>query len=204
MAEPAHTRMTIDEFFAWQEGQAERYELVDGQPLEMMAGAKNVHDDIVVNLLGELRDQLRGSGCRPFTGDGSVETRPGQIRRPDVGVDCGPRDPNGTKAALPKLVIEVLSPSTRDFDTFRKLEEYKQINSLDTIVLVEPNEPVAFVWRRDAARGWAEARVRGIDARIAMPELGVTLEMAAIYEGVEFPAKPRLVSTDEEAGLKSR
>jgi Uma2 family endonuclease len=177
---------------------------VDGQPLEMMAGAKNVHDDIVVNLLGELRDQLRGSGCRPFTGGGSVETRPGQIRRPDVGVDCGPRDPNGTKAALPKLVIEVLSPSTRDFDTFRKLEEYKQIDSLDTIVLVEPNEPVAFVWRRDAARGWAEARVRGIDARIAMPELGVTLEMAAIYEGVEFPAKPRLVSTDEEAGLKSR
>ena len=99
--------MTVDEFFAWQESQSERYELVDGQPLRMMAGAKNVHDDIVVNLVGELREQVRGSGCRPFTGDGSVEPRPGQIRRPDVGVDCGPRDPDGTKAALPKLVVEV-------------------------------------------------------------------------------------------------
>jgi Uma2 family endonuclease len=196
-------RMTVDEFFAWQEGQAERYELVDGQPLRMMAGAKNVHDDIVVNLIGELREQFRGSGCRPFTGDGSVETRPGQIRRPDVGVDCGPRDPNGTKAALPRLVIEVLSPSTRDFDTFRKLEEYKQTESLEYIVLVEPNEPVAFVWRRGGGRERVEIRIRGLDGRIAMPEIGVTLEMAAIYEDVEFPARPRLVSSEEDAGSKS-
>lgn len=98
MAEPAPRGMTVEQFFAWQEGRAERYELVNGQPLRIMAGAKNVHDDIVVNLVGELREQVRGSGCRPFTGDESVETRPGQIRRPDVGADCGPRDPNGTKA----------------------------------------------------------------------------------------------------------
>jgi Uma2 family endonuclease len=187
MAEPARLGMTVDEFSAWQEGHAERYELVDGRPLRMTAGAKNVHDDIVVNLIGELRQQLRGSGCRPFTGDGSVETRPGHIRRPEVGVDCGPRDPNGTKAALPKLVIEVLSPSTRDFDTFRKLDDYKETDSLDAIVLVEPNEPVASVWRRDGARSWVEATVRGLDERISMPEIGVALEMSAIYEGVEFP-----------------
>ena len=196
MAEPAPRGMTVEQFFAWQEGQAERYELVNGQPLRMMAGARNVHDDIVVNLVGELREQVRGSGCRPFTGDGSVETRPGQIRRPDVGVDCGPRDPNGTKAALPRLVVEVLSPSTRDFDTFRKLEEYKETDSLEYIVLVEPNEPVAFFWRRDA-RAWVEAQVRGLDAQIDMPEIGVRLQMAAVYEGVEFPVRPRLVSTDE-------
>jgi hypothetical protein len=70
---------------------------VNDQPLRMRATAKNVHDDIVVNLVGELREQVRGTGCRPFTGDGSIETRPGQILRPDVGVDCGPRDPNGRR-----------------------------------------------------------------------------------------------------------
>ena len=96
---------------------------MNGQPLEMTAGAKNVHDDIVVNLVIELGTRLRGGPCRPITGDGSVERRPGQIRRPDVGVDCGARDPNGTKAALPKLVVEVLSPSARDFDTVAKLDE---------------------------------------------------------------------------------
>ena len=196
LAETAPRGMTVEQFFAWQEGRAERYELVNGEPLRLTAGAKNVHDDIVVNLVGELREQVRGSGCRPFTGDGSVETRPGQIHRPDVGVDCGPRDPNGTKAALPRLVVEVLSPSTRDFDTFKKLDEYKETDSLEYIALVEPNEPVVFFWRRKA-RAWVEAQVRGLDAQIDMPKIGVRLQMAAIYEGVEFPVRPRLVSTDE-------
>ena len=77
-------------------------ELVNGQPLRMRARAKNVHDEMVVTLVGELREQVRGTRYRPFTGDGSIETRPGQIRRPNVGVDCGPRDPNGTKKALPR------------------------------------------------------------------------------------------------------
>src|SRR5579862_6978937 len=118
MPNSAAERWTAEEFFAWQERQAERYELVDGFPVRMMVGARNVHDDIVVNVVADLRNQLRGSHCRPFTGDGSVETRPGQIRRPDVGVDCGPRKPWGLKAESPRLVVEVLSPTTRDFDTY--------------------------------------------------------------------------------------
>ncbi len=122
MSDPARQPWTIDRFFAWQAGQTDRYELVGGFPVRMMAGARNVHDDIVVNLLAELRGQLRGTGCRPFTGDGSVETLPGQIRRPDVGVDCGIRDPNALKAALPRLVIEVLSPTTRHGSGHRSAE----------------------------------------------------------------------------------
>ena len=96
--------MSVAAFFAWQERQSERYELVGGVPVRPMAGARNVHDDIVVNLVAELRNVLRGSGCRPFTGDGSVETLPGQIRCPDAGVDRGKRDPNGLTAAEPRLV----------------------------------------------------------------------------------------------------
>ena len=86
----------------------------------MMARVRNVRDDIVVDLAGELREQVRGRGCRPLTGEGSVETGKGQIRRPDFGVDCGQRDPNGATAALPELLIEVLSPSSRDFELFEK------------------------------------------------------------------------------------
>jgi len=86
MADPAQQTWTIDQFFAWQAGQPDRYELVGGVPVRMMAGARNVHDDIVVNLVSELRAQLRDGSCRPFTGDGSVETLPGQIRRPGLAV----------------------------------------------------------------------------------------------------------------------
>lgn len=207
MTQPAPRTWTVEEFFAWQEKQAERYELVEGFPVRLMAGAKNVHDDIVVNVLADLRNQLRGSGCRPFTGDGSVETRPGQIRRPDVGVDCGRRDPDAQNpdvviAALPRLVVEVLSPTTRDFDTFGKLEEYKGVDSLDGILVVEPNAPEAVFWFRDSDRAWQRRTVRGLDQMIAMPGIGVTLALAEIYDGISFPARPRLVT--DEAGAPDR
>lgn len=188
--------MSVEAFFAWQERQAERYELVGGVPVRMMAGARNVHDDIVVNLLAALHSALRGSGCRPFTGDGSVETLPGQIRRPDVGVDCGARDPNAMKAAEPKLVAEVLSPSTRDFDAFEKLAEYKTLESLDHILLIEPNAAEIMLWFRGDARAWVKQRVAGLDAALALPALGASLALSDLYDGVVFPARPRLVQDE--------
>jgi Uma2 family endonuclease len=204
MTEAAPHLWTIEEFFAWQEKQQERYELVDGFPVRMMAGAKNVHDDIVVNVLAELRNQLRGGGCRPFTGDGSIETKPGQIRRPDIGVDCGNRDPNATKAASPRVVFEVLSPTTRDFDTIGKLEEYKLVDSLERIVVIEPNAPEVIIWLRGADRNWRKSIRRGLDQEIDMPEIGVTLPLAEIYDGVEFPVRPRLLPEAEPSPAPKR
>lgn len=188
--------MGVEAFLAWAEGQAERYELVGGMPVRMMAGARNVHDDIVVNLLTLLQTHLRGSGCRPFTADGSVETLPGQVRRPDVGVDCGPRDPAGLMAAEPRLVAEVLSPTTRDFDAFAKLAEYRTMSSLAHILLIEPNAPEIRSWSRDAEGVWQEARVGGLDGILDVQAFALSLPLADIYDGITFPARPRLV-TDE-------
>jgi Uma2 family endonuclease len=204
MTEAASRRWTIEEFFAWQEMQPERYELVDGFPLKLMAGARNVHDDIVVNVLAELRNQLRGSDCRPFTGDGSIETKPGQIRRPDIGIDCGRRDPNATKASSPRVVVEVLSPTTRDFDTIGKLDEYKLVDSLERIIVIEPNAPEVIIWERGPDRNWQRSVLRGLDQRVEMPEIGATLPLAEIYDGVEFPARPRVVAVEEAASAAER
>jgi Uma2 family endonuclease len=148
----------------------------------------------VVNVLAELRNRLRGRDCRPFTGDGSIEMKPGQIRGPDIGVDCGRRNPNATKAALPRVVFEVLSPTTRDFDTINKLKEYKTVESLSRIVVIEPNAPQAIVWSRGEARTWQKVVQQGLDQAIEMPEIGVTLPFKEIYDGVEFPAWPRLAA----------
>ncbi|WP_407526085.1 Uma2 family endonuclease [Methylobacterium oryzisoli] len=193
MPEPAARRWTVQEFFAWQERQEARYELVGGEPVRLMAGVCHVHDDIVVNLLAEFRTRLRGGPCRPFTGDGSIETLPGQIRRPDLGLDCGARDPNGLTAAEPRLVVEVLSPSTRDFDTFDKVGEYKTVASLAHILLVEPNAPEIAVWSRGADGAWARRLVAGLEETVDLPEFGMGLALRDVYDGVVFPPRPRLV-----------
>ncbi len=194
MADAAARRWSVTEFFEWQARQSMRYELVDGFPVQMMGGARNLHDLIVVNVLASLRAQLRGMGCRPFTADGGVETKSGQIRRPDAGVDSGKWNPEAMFAEQPRLVIEVLSPTTRDFDTFGKLDEYKAITSLDGIMLVEPNAPQVSAWRRGDAGDWIEQIHEGLDARVEIAPIGVAFPLATIYEDIVFPITPRLVS----------
>src|SRR5687768_719985 len=106
MVDKAQRRMTPEEFYAWQEPMDEKYELVDGYAVKMRAGASRRHDQIVVNVLAELHRQLRGTNCRAFTADTAVATRQGSRRRPDAGVECGPRRDDDYAATEPKLVIE--------------------------------------------------------------------------------------------------
>ena len=184
MSEIAIRPWTIAEFFTWQERQDKRYELVGGFPLEMMTGASNRHADIVANILLALGEKLRGKPCRPFTADGGVQTLPGQIRRPDLGVDCGPRDPAGYIAAEPVVLFEVMSPSTRNFDRYRKIVEYQAVASVRHIVFVEPSRPMVRLWSRE--RNWREQSVEGLEASVPLEAIGIMLNMSAIYEGVSF------------------
>jgi Uma2 family endonuclease len=185
--------MTVEEFFLWQEGQPELYELVEGHPLRLMAGASRRHDQIVVNIIAELRDQLRGGPCRPFTSDTSVATSADKRRRPDAGVECGELRDDDLTAQSPRLVVEVLSPSTREFDMFGKLDEYKLVDSLDYILLVEPNAPQAILWRRGPDRAWEHQAYEGLDREIGLAELGVALRLDDLYAGLTFKPRPQLV-----------
>jgi Uma2 family endonuclease len=173
--------------------------LVDGRPLKLSEGAANLHDDIVINIVTSLARQLRGSGRRAFTGAGAVETYPGQIRRPDAGVDAGPRDPNAYVARSPCVVIEVLSPFARDFEAFAKIAEYKAVASLAYILFVEPNEHLVLVWARDAAGAWSEGRVEDLDASVPLPRVGAKLEMREIYDCVGFHPEMRRFGAERPA-----
>ncbi len=175
---------TVDAFLDWQETQEDRYELVGGFPLKMMTGATRRHDLLVVNILVALRIRLRAGPCTPFTADGAVETRPGQIRRPDVGVDCGPTDPEARIASEPTVIFEVLSPSTRDFDRLRKIEEYKSMPFLRHIVLMEQDRAHAIVWSRIGRTDWEEQVIEGSEDKLPLPGIGIELPMQELYEGV--------------------
>ena len=132
MGERAAERMGVEQFLQWSAGQSRRHELIDGLP-RMRAGAKRRHDRIIANLITLLSTQLAGKVCEAFTADTAVVIPNGNVRLSDAGVDCGQADDDATRAADPKLVVEALSPSTRDFDMFGKLDEYKSVDSLSYI-----------------------------------------------------------------------
>lgn len=195
MAEPATRRMTVDEFFAWQAQQDRNYELVDGVPVmtvKAMTGATATHDRITVNAIVTLGTQLRGRPCRPTTSDTSVRTMRG-TRRPDVTIECGKPGPRDMAADEPRVVIEVLSPSTLRYDRFEKLAEYQQHPEIRVILLVDTETPKVTVYRR-TGQLWGVEILEGLDATIGLPEIEATLPMAELYLGVEFGTDAALLS----------
>ena len=186
--------MTADEFLLWCLDQEERYELVDGAPVlkfdngpEMMAGASARHDQVVVNLIAALRSRLRGGPCHAKTADQAARMARGNVRRPDVTIDCGPRRPESFESVAPAVFFEVLSPSTRRIDLLRNTNEYQQIASLKHFVMLEPGRVEALVFSRAPDGEWlAGEAVKGLDGALKLPGVGLSLPMAEVYEDVEL------------------
>jgi Uma2 family endonuclease len=189
MAETATRKMTVDEFFAWQAEQDHNYELVDGVPVmtvKAMTGASSTHDRVTVNAIVTLGYQLRGKSCRPTTSDISVQTFRG-TRRPDITIECGRPGPRDMEAKEPRVVIEVLSPSTMRFDRFEKVAEYHQHPTIKVILLVDTEMPKVTIYRRKAEL-WAVEILEGLEATIELPEIEANLPLAELYFGVAFGA----------------
>ncbi len=189
MAEPKLHRMSADEFFAWQAKQECLYELVDGLPvlpLKMMTGASQAHDRAQVNIICSLANQLRGDLCRPTTDDLAIRVPCGNIRRPDLAVECGQGGRREMAVRDPRVVIEVLSPSTMSFDRFKKVVEYQTVRTLTHILLVDTEAPRIDVLSRADNGTWTSTRYEGFDKRIEMPTIRATLGLDEVFEGVEF------------------
>ena len=179
--------MTADEFLVWCLDQPDRWELVHGVPIRMMTGATQRHDMVVVNVLVELGNRLRGKPCRPSTADIAARMPQGNVRRPDATVDCGSLVPTSLESSAPTVFFEVLSKSTRTFDQVRKPEEYKGVPTLRHIVLIDPEAPRVWLWSRpDEATPWFDLDIDGLDATVPLTAIAVDLPMAAIYDGIGF------------------
>lgn len=187
MSQTAQRRMTVEEFFEWQSRQDRNYELVDGVPVltvKAMTGATVRHDMVTVNAIASLHRQLRGTPCGPRTADQAVRTFRG-VRRPDVSVECGQPDDQSTAMQEPRVVIEILSPSTTRYDRFQKLEEYKDHATIKVILLIDTEAPRVTVWRR--ATDWTNMERTGLDAVVELPEINASLALSDLYEGLSLP-----------------
>ena len=183
--------MTAEEFFEWQLEQDGRFELVNGFPVKMMAGASNLHDRIVTNVLFAFHSKLRGTGCRELTADVAVRTRIKSIRRADITVTCDAvARADSYEAGDPKLIVEVLSPSNSGIEWQRKLEEYRRHPTLSYILLVDSKLPRATLLKRiDTV--WEASDLDSLDGAFELPAIGTQLTMAEIYDDVVFPPRPR-------------
>jgi Uma2 family endonuclease len=172
--------MTPEEFFVWQLGQDVRYELVDGVPVEMMAGASGVHDTIVPNVIALLWQQLEASGCFVRTADTALRTKIRSLRRADALVTCEPPRADTYEAIEPRLLVEVLSPTNKGTRWDRKMAEYRRHPKLQYILIVD-SEQCGVTLHIRTADGWDHVEADTTDDVIDLASQGCRLKMADIY-----------------------
>ena len=161
-----------------------------GGTVHAMAGAGNRHNDIVVNITSALHSRLRGRPCRPCNSDTKVRIRlQTQIRYyyPDASVVCRPNPPEDSFHDEPVVIVEVLSPSTRRIDMTEKQEAYFAIPSLLVYLLVEQDSALVTSYRR-TPHGFVAEVFSGLEVILPLPEVGIELPLADVFERVEFPS----------------
>jgi Uma2 family endonuclease len=184
MAKPAReTSMTVREFLRWEDGTDTRYELVHGHVVAM-APPTGRHVVIARNIHDALSPRLRRP-CASYFGAGVARSEhDDECRLPDVLVTCE-ATPDRLFTA-PRLVVEVLSPTTEKDDRTDKLDFYRTLPSVEAVLLVWQDKPRAQLHSRQE-RGWLVQDLVG-GGRIELLSLGVSLTLDEIYEGVELPA----------------
>lgn len=160
----------------------ERWELLDGDPV-LMAPQSERHQTVVMNLLRHLDRLARPQGCRVLPGLGLLNDEIDDYAPiPDIVVRCGP-PLEGGYARDPVLLAEVLSPSTMSNDRGRKLDFYRTIASLRTILIVYQSEARIEAWRR-VGEEWRWIVLKDMEAALPLPDLGGELRLADVYEGI--------------------
>jgi Uma2 family endonuclease len=187
MAEPAIKPMTLDEFLRWDDGTDTRYELIGGFPVAMAPPAE-AHRALAVRLVSRIDGVL--SARRPC--NAQIEagvTRPGRADTyfvADIAATCAAIEPRRQAIENPFLIVEILSPGTERHDRRRKLPAYRQIPSVQEILLIDSDGIYAELHRRAGAQ-WVTEILRGTDAVLALHSVPIEIRLGDLYEGIALP-----------------
>ena len=176
--------LSEEDYLSAERCSAIKHEYVDGH-VYALAGAADRHNLVSMNIAGRLWQASRGGPCRVYTSDMKVRIQTDITSRfyyPDVMVTCDPADTEDYFKTLPCLIAEVLSPSTRGTDRREKLFAYQSIPNLDYYLIVDPDERLVELYRRDE-RGWWYHEFRG-DGVVKLGCPGLELSLEHIYEGL--------------------
>jgi Uma2 family endonuclease len=177
-------RLTLEDFLLWENEQPDRHEYYKGEVFAMVGG-RRVHGRVVANLLRTLGNALQGGRCQVFAESMKVQPADDTILYPDVFVTCDAADLRTDMIfRAPKLVIEVLSPSTQAYDRSQKFALYRHLSSLQEYVLVDPETRRIEAFRVGADGLWVLHDMSERSA-VSLASIGCEISMSDVFDGVE-------------------
>jgi Uma2 family endonuclease len=176
------TRMTVDEYLSWAEGQPGRYELVDGTIHAMSperAGHAEKKAAVHAALLAGIR--ARRLPCHALPDGMTVRIDRATAYEPDALVYCGTKlAPSAVEVENPVIVVEVLSPSTRHIDLSYKLAGYFRLPSVVHYLIVDPVQPLIIHHARPGGDSILTRIIR--EGAVTLDPPGLELALADIYD----------------------
>ena len=183
MSQPAHRKLTPEEYLAIERQAAERSEYHAGE-MFLLAGASRRHNRISTSISALLDRQLGDRDCDVYSSDMRVLVeRSGLYTYPDVVVTCGGEifaDEHDDVLMTPNVLFEILSASTEAYDRGRKFEHYQQIESLTEYVLVAQDALRVEHFLKQKC-GWLYTDIHGEDGVLELSSIGCSLRLADVY-----------------------
>ena len=179
--------LTCEDYYALEETSVEKHEFYQGEVFAMSGGTFN-HATIGVNIVTALKQKLRGKSCQPTSSDMRIERQKGLITYPDATIFCGKPQLTENQCALlnPKVIFEVLSPSTRQYDQSDKFLLYREIPSFTDYVLIDSEKVHVQHFRKTGVHEWLLHEYFEAQDAIDFHSLELTLSLAEIYEEIVF------------------
>ena len=190
--------ISLEEYHEIERNSDIKYEYSDGHIYDMSGGTFE-HSDIALNLSTALKTHLRGKVCKVANSDMKVlplgDENPSYY--PDITVTCSPEDYRGNSTAIrsPRLIVEVLSPSTTYRDRGEKLRVYKACESMEEYVMVSTRRQEVEVYRREGTNEWKDVQYTA-DQHVTLASIGLTISVAEIYAKTDVPAFASMLSAD--------
>ena len=166
----------------------EKSELIGGRVVAM-AGASENHNVISSNLFLEIGVQTRQGNCRAFSSDMRVKAKKGNYYYPDIVVACGERKFEDNKRDVllnPKVIVEVLSKSTKLKDRNEKLDSYTSLEGLTDYVLVEQDEMRIEHFIKINEKEWKMRLLTSQSDKLSLDSIDCEIPLTEIYREVKF------------------
>jgi Uma2 family endonuclease len=190
--------ISLEEYYEIERSSESKYEYSDGHIYDMSGGTFE-HSQIAVNLSAILNAHLYGKVCRVANSDMKVlplgAENPSYF--PDITVTCNPDDYKRGSIAIrsPRLIFEVLSPSTASRDRTEKLRVYQACPSLEEYVMVSSHHQEVEVYHREGEDKWTLTRYRHGQV-VILASVDLMLPIAEIYAQTDLPPIASVLSTD--------
>ena len=178
---------SIEEYLEYENASQEKHEYYNGE-IFAMAGTSDDHAAIETNLIISLGNALKKSHCKPRVSSKRIHIPSNTLfTYPDITIGCKDAWPESeTRAVLPKVIIEVLSKSTRKYHRGQKFELYKDIPSLQEYILVDSQKLAIDIYRKTIRNTWELQQYRKMDRSIEIKSLNIKISIKMIYEDVQF------------------